>query len=275
MCMAGSGKMAELEELAHLVLRLVDAGALNMTVAALQDGSLPNGAGAAARARVAQGRPGVEDLLKEIDAIWSDDTSTLDAAQFALLLSGAAAGASLQLARGSTAEVVWTGPKVQGSFLRATRQVIQDVIQGAHSDLLVVGYWLAGRGDREGIINDVIEQIAEAVERGVQVTMILDRNAEKRDGRNNLETLQTLWPAGVPMPAVLTWEVPEDDDYLKLHAKVLVADKSDALVTSANLTMYALDRNMEMGIRVSGVSAERIVQHFELLALGEVLVGFA
>jgi phosphatidylserine/phosphatidylglycerophosphate/cardiolipin synthase-like enzyme len=52
---------------------------------------------------------------------------------------------------------------------------------------------------------------------------------------------------------------------LKLHAKVLVADRGDALVTSANLTSYAMDRNMEMGARIIGQPAADIARHFDLL----------
>jgi phosphatidylserine/phosphatidylglycerophosphate/cardiolipin synthase-like enzyme len=64
---------------------------------------------------------------------------------------------------------------------------------------------------------------------------------------------------------MLTWRLPPNDEHLKLHAKVLVADHIDALVTSANLTSYAMDRNMEMGVRVLGAPAAAIAQHFRLL----------
>jgi phosphatidylserine/phosphatidylglycerophosphate/cardiolipin synthase-like enzyme len=39
------------------------------------------------------------------------------------------------------------------------------------------------------------------------------------------------------------------------------------LISSANLTQYALNLNMEMGLRVKDKTlAENIVRHFELLA---------
>ena len=63
----------------------------------------------------------------------------------------------------------------------------------------------------------------------------------------------------------MTWRAPGDNEYLKLHAKVIVADHRDALVTSANLTMYAMDLNMEMGVRVLGAPAASIADHFDLL----------
>jgi len=267
-------RMDQTEQIARLVLRLANAEALDATLRALQDGTLTRCAGAATRGRVASGRTGVDQMLKELDNIWCADPTSLDASELALMLSSIAAGTRVQREQSSSNEVVWTGPPVKGSFLRATRQVVQDIIQNAHSELLVVGYWLAGKGDTEGIISDIIEQISKAVDRGVNVTMVLDMTAEKKDGKNNLETLQNLWPGSVPMPEILTWKIPEDDAHLKLHAKVLVADKSDALVTSANLTMYALDRNMEMGVRVSGIPAERIAHHFDLLRQAQVLVPF-
>jgi phosphatidylserine/phosphatidylglycerophosphate/cardiolipin synthase-like enzyme len=58
---------------------------------------------------------------------------------------------------------------------------------------------------------------------------------------------------------------------LKLHAKVLVADRRDALITSANLTSYALGRNMEMGVRIVGLPAFDIARHFDLLSSGGIL----
>ena len=43
----------------------------------------------------------------------------------------------------------------------------------------------------------------------------------------------------------------------KLHAKVIVADRHDALVTSANLTHAGLLENLEMGLRIQGAMAVR------------------
>jgi phosphatidylserine/phosphatidylglycerophosphate/cardiolipin synthase-like enzyme len=48
----------------------------------------------------------------------------------------------------------------------------------------------------------------------------------------------------------------------KLHAKVLVGDRSDALVTSANLTYHGMETNIELGIHVTGQAAAQIEEHF-------------
>ena len=51
----------------------------------------------------------------------------------------------------------------------------------------------------------------------------------------------------------------------KLHAKVIVADGRDALVTSANLTQAGFHVNLEMGTRIQGPVAKALVRHFDLL----------
>jgi phosphatidylserine/phosphatidylglycerophosphate/cardiolipin synthase-like enzyme len=161
-------------------------------------------------------------------------------------------------------QVVWTGPKVEGSFLRATREVVRELLRGAQAELLVVGYWIAARDDGEGIIEEVIASLADATKRGVAVSFLIDERV-RADGRDNREILISAWPVGVRFPKILTWRLPASDQHLKLHAKVLVADRRDALVTSANLTSYAMDRNMEMGVRLVGQPALEIARHFNLL----------
>ena len=250
--------------LAQAVRQLMNAGAFAEVLSGVESGVLSAQSGSATIAKLAAGRRAVQSALSNVIAIWASDFSALTNTSFALQLAALKEAVLLTEGEATQTEVVWTGPKVEGSYLRATRQVVQDIISAAQSELLVVGYWLAGKEDYEGIINDIIELMAHAVARGVKVTMVLDEG-EKGYGKNNRDTLIALWPKGVALPKLLTWKIPADDRHLKLHAKVLVADRHDALVTSANLTMYALDRNMEMGVRAQGQPSERIAEHFELL----------
>jgi len=138
----------------------------------------------------------------------------------------------------------------------------------------VIGYWIAARDEGEGIIEEVIELVGEAVRRGANVKVIIDERG-RIDGRDNRQVLLAAWPSGVAFPQVFTWRLPANDRHLKLHAKVLVADGTDALVTSANLTFYAMDRNMEMGVRVVGAPAGSIADHFHRLIDAGVLEDFA
>jgi phosphatidylserine/phosphatidylglycerophosphate/cardiolipin synthase-like enzyme len=57
-----------------------------------------------------------------------------------------------------------------------------------------------------------------------------------------------------------------------LHAKAVVADDEAVLVTSANLTEAALDRNIELGLLVRDRAlAASLARHFQLLIDRELL----
>lgn len=259
--------------LAHSVRQLINAGTFSEVIVAVESHALTAQSGAASIAKLAAGRSAVQGALTSLIATWTREFAVLGNPAFALQLSAIKDAVAQTESEATQTEVVWTGPKVEGSYLRATRQVVQDIISAAQAELLVVGYWLAGKEDYEGIINDIVELMANAVARGVKVTMVLDEG-EKGYGKNNRDTLIALWPKDIPQPKLLTWKIPPDDKHLKLHAKVLVADRHDALVTSANLTMYALDRNMEMGVRAQGQPSARIALQFELLEQHQVIVPY-
>ena len=57
----------------------------------------------------------------------------------------------------------------------------------------------------------------------------------------------------------------ENDAVAKLHAKVVIVDRHDVLVSSANLTGHGLVRNLEIGIRAHGKPAEDAAAHFDEL----------
>ena len=80
------------------------------------------------------------------------------------------------------------------------------------------------------------------------------------------------WPVASPVPSVFTWPEAPHDTMAKLHAKVIVADGRDALVTSANLTYHGYEANIEIGVRVSGEPARLVEKHFRELIRAEELV---
>ncbi|MNC98119.1 hypothetical protein D3C83_159870 [compost metagenome] len=58
-----------------------------------------------------------------------------------------------------------------------------------------------------------------------------------------------------------------------MHAKCLVADRGRAMVSSANLTDYALEANMELGLLVEEAIGARLAEHFDqLIVRGELIL---
>ena len=260
--------------LAEIALALADTAGLEDVCSALESGRLQRDSTAPVRAALAGGSSVVEAYLRALQDLWSGESSALSAAALAVALRASVAAVVEWRRRQPVTQVVWTGPKIEGSFLRSTREVVRELLRGARNDLLVIGYWIAARDEGEGIIEEIIESVGEAVRRGVVVRVIIDER-ERIDGRNNRQVLLDAWPSEVPFPRIFTWRLPTSDRHLKLHAKVLVADRKDALVTSANLTSYAMDRNMEMGVRVVGAPASSIADHFHRLIDAGVLEEFA
>ena len=158
--------------------------------------------------------------------------------------------------RGPRCELVWTGETPAGAGVRSTFPVVREMLGWARRSVLVVTYsmWL-GTGDA----GTVIDLLAELSSTGVDVTFVLDRRYQEGW---NVTQLQQRWPAGRRRPALFTWQH-EDDAIAKLHAKVLIVDRRDLLITSANLTGHGLRHNLEFGLRVLGRPAEDAAEHLE------------
>ncbi|MNR65073.1 hypothetical protein D3C85_1879750 [compost metagenome] len=57
-----------------------------------------------------------------------------------------------------------------------------------------------------------------------------------------------------------------------MHAKMLVVDNLELLVTSANLTYHGMGSNIEIGVRIKGEVARKVSRHlFSLEQAGELV----
>lgn len=254
--------------LARVAAQLLDAAAIDDVCRALEDGQLTRDSAGPRRHQVAAGNARVEAQLRHLQVVWNHGTE-LSAQALAAALRTVAAAIETERENAASPQVVWTGPRVEGSYLRATRPVVLDILAAAQHELLVVGYWIAAGQARHDTVRHIIEEMAAAVERGVRLRVVLDRLV-RADGSTNRSLFLSLWPSTVGPPTLLTWRS-DVSAHVKLHAKVLVADRRDALVTSANLTMHAMGLNMEMGVRIRGPAADAVADHFGRMISQDVL----
>ena len=157
--------------------------------------------------------------------------------------------------------LVWTGPSTDAVRVRSTRSVLTTLVANATESLVLVSF-------ASYDIAELTAALADAIERGVEVTLILE-TPEDPGGplvigpthpfapikdtahfyRWPLETREALFAATA-----------------SLHAKCVIADRSAALITSANLTSAGINDNIELGVLVeAGSLPERLSQHLELL----------
>ncbi len=156
--------------------------------------------------------------------------------------------------------IVYTGPPgLRGNPARPTRAVLMDIVRKARTSLLFVGYSVTTDLARSGENYLILHEFVRAAQRGVDITFIVHG-----DHRNRYALLQA-WPSTIPPPPVFTRPARPDDEMASLHAKLVVADQKDALITSANLTYHGLEANLELGVRLQGPVAADMVEHFNRL----------
>jgi phosphatidylserine/phosphatidylglycerophosphate/cardiolipin synthase-like enzyme len=145
--------------------------------------------------------------------------------------------------------------------------VAREIVNNSCARLLVVGYSVTTDPQWSGMAAQTLDAIADAAKRGVVVTAVLHRGA-------NRHAILQAWPAGVPLPSIFTWPVLEDDK-AAIHAKLLISDRRDGLITSANLSYHGFERNLEMGLRVTGRPAGEIHDRIQELIAAGALVQWA
>lgn len=166
-------------------------------------------------------------------------------------------------------EVVWTGPATHEVPVRLTPEVLAEVINSAKGSLILVSFAAYK-------VTEVNDALAAAAGRGVDIRLVLETS--EADGGSlkgpgaaaaftDLAGMVTLyeWPAGKrpPLPG---------GKHGSMHAKAALADEHTALVTSGNLTAYAMAANMELGLLVRGGPVpRRLARHFRQLMVDGIL----
>lgn len=239
-------------------------------VEALASGALSRASGPMGIDQVLKGLPGKDKLKRFLDA-WRLHASHLGAADVAATVQSGLACYRLAQGRAHAVDAVWTGPEVPRSEVRRTEAVVNEIVASAQKELLIVGYWLVAHTAQ---IRELIESLRQKAKDGVDVRFVFDPG-EKSKGVDNFTALSEQWPAGLSEAprSVFSWgeglatatSKSGVQFERKLHAKVIVADRHDALVTSANLTHAGLLVNLEMGLRIQGPMAAAVVRHFNLL----------
>lgn len=154
-------------------------------------------------------------------------------------LSGLLHGRLSALAESPLLTPVWTGPSSGQSGTRLTIAVVADLIAEARRELLLVSF----AAYPPPVLRAALE---EATERGVVVTMLLESPLDRPGFTGPAEPFPGL--RGVR----LRWPGAARPPHASMHAKLLVVDRSTALVGSANLTEAAMERNIECGVLIRG-----------------------
>ena len=154
---------------------------------------------------------------------------------------------------------VWTGPDVPGSVSRLTSAIVANLVDQAHTDVLLISYAMYTEPA-------LTAALARALHRGVFVQVLYERTADNPSFKGDY----------VPFPGLkirrLCWPIDQRPAGASMHAKALVIDRKMSLIGSANITGPAMLKNIECGVllRDPAIAAE-IVASVESLISRQIL----
>lgn len=222
-------------------------------------------------------------ICLELDAA---EKSGFSKAQVGQLVMTAYDGRKAEIEAERQFELIFSGPQIEGARAASTLQEFDRVVSTANKELLVVTHSIY-KADK------ILASIARRQEMGAKVTICynISRNSSQNKGRPAQKVLDEArqdfiksWGAEYPLPQVFYFPLslwrsndpgvpPEalpaltgvgEREFPVLHTKCIIADRSLALVTSANLSDSAQKRNLELGVLIKNPSyASKICNYFE------------
>ena len=179
---------------------------------------------------------------------WQKQFADVEPKSLALAIRSAAYCHQAHL-RGVSEALIWTGPPVPGLHIRRIDQALLEVINAAQKELLLVTFAAYK-------VPIVVEALTSALQRGVKIRFVAETVEDSR-GKVSFDAAKFLGPELAPKIQIFVWPLAKRmvdvaGKHGSLHAKCAVADRRMLLLSSANLTSYALDLNMEMGVLVTG-----------------------
>ena len=154
--------------------------------------------------------------------------------------------------------VVVTGLAWMGHGIRSIDSTIEEMLTEASDEIQIAAYMIT-----EGA-NDFIQILMACLNRGVRATLILNRFREQPN-----ETQTSMHKLVRQFPHFRLFEFNPKDRMEDLHAKLIVVDRSIALVGSSNLSWKGLILNHELAVLIKGPIAAKIGSLIDILAKDE------
>lgn len=194
------------------------------------------------------GTPAASTLVERLAASWQNTNISSDEMASMLLT---ASYVHSRAASEQSIELVWTGPTTTSVSARRTEQALLQVINSAEKSLFITSFVAYD-------VSTIVKALNAANERGVSITMLLE-SSQDHGGSINIDVIGKMRGL-VPRAQLYAWR-DKTGDFAdgRVHAKVAVADKTSCFITSANLTGYAMEKNMEAGVLITGGHIPRLL----------------
>lgn len=192
-------------------------------------------------------------------------------AQAALLLRVAWTCRTRKQAGQVVADLVLSGPDIPGIPTSSTDAVVHSLFLEARREIVLAGYAFH---NARGILEPLAKRLQDAPSIQVILHVDISRGIHDTSTSENivLRFAQDFWKRHWP------WETrpevwfdpralaPDRSERACLHAKFIAIDREKVLVTSANFTEAAQERNIEAGVLLrSPERATQLVRYFEAM----------
>jgi cardiolipin synthase len=204
----------------------------------------------------------VSPYVNELISAWQG--TDIKANELALMLLSARQ-VVMQKDANQSIELVWTGPVTSVVSARKTEQVLLQVINQAKSELLITSF-VAYK------VDSLIQALNSACDRGVQLFLLLESSINE-GGSIEIDVIAKMKKV-IPRSHVYAWkDKAAEFEGGRVHAKVAVADNNVCFITSANLTGYAMEKNMELGLLINGGAIPGLIaEHLKALISNKILI---
>ncbi|MES1937484.1 DISARM system phospholipase D-like protein DrmC [Salinisphaera hydrothermalis] len=195
------------------------------------------------------GTPAAAGVVDQLIDIWR--ATTVSAEELASMLL-AASHVFTKTANQQSTELVWTGPTTPFVSARRTEQALLQVINAAEQTLFMTSFVAYD-------VSAIVKALNDAIARGVSISMLLE-SSQDHGGSISFDVIGKMRNL-VPAARLYAWQDRGETFYDgRVHAKVAVADRHTCFITSANLTGFAMERNMEAGLLISGGNIPQLLE---------------
>ena len=206
-----------------------------------------------------------EELLGELRELSESGMAPPHIAHMLRLLAEERAAAQ---AIADRVELVWSGTEVMGSSSRDTSVVVQELFREARESVLIASYALDTGSKAEALFGPLAARMD--AEPDLHVRLFVNVHRKHGDVTADVVLLrefadtfrQKVWP-GERLPDVFYDPrslASEGKKRASLHAKCIVIDEDRALITSANFTEAAHERNIEAGAVITDTILSRALK---------------
>lgn len=136
------------------------------------------------------------------------------------------------------ADLVLTAPDSFRVKTLRTKDIMRRLIENAERSLTITGYSISD------YFVEMLDSIIKKSQQGVYVRLYVNDIEKQKDALDRLMVYRSRFLQ------VYEYQKQKDDKMAALHAKLIVSDVKESLVSSANLSYHGMQGNVEMGFLI-------------------------